>query len=229
MHHCRVDFQKPLKNSGYIQHDSYNNLLTEAKTQISFFTSISKRIVVHSRYGWESFYNSFHFPKSIKICFAEESTTLPPMLTGNRCAMLRLNKGALNKVKIYSTRFIECTNNDVSAAFTIFPRIAVRKIPLTHLCVLGADVDRRNVIDDVLDSPTIHGLPVAARYVAIESRTPDWRRCGWSRGRFRLGGHAFGSPCFRPLSLARCEATGTRKVQRTRHPRVSFVRAYVSR
>lgn len=108
-------------------------------------------------------------------------------------------------------------------------RIAVRKIPLTHLCVLGADIDRRNVIDDVLDGPAIHGLPVAARYVAIESRTPDWRRCGWSRGRFRLGGHAFGSPCFRPLPLARREATGTRKIQGTRHSRVSFVRTYVSK
>jgi len=48
--------------------------------------------------------------------------------------------------------------------------------------------------------------------VAIEGRTPDWRRCGWSRGRFWLRGHAFGSPCFRSLPLARCEATGTRKI-----------------
>lgn len=209
----------------YIQHDSINNDLTEAKNQISFFTSISKRIV-HSRYIEKVFITPFIFPKNVLRTSRGEiyKKTLLPMIIGNR-AMLRLNKN----IKIYSTRLIEYTNNDVSASLAIFPCIAVRKIPLTHLCILGADVDRRNVIDDLLDSPTIHGLPVAARYVAIGSRTSDWR-CGWSRGdRFRFGGLTFGSPCFQPLSFARCEATGTRKVQRTRHPRVSFVRAYVSK
>lgn len=136
---------------------------------------------------------------------------------------------------IKALKFVWCawckyTNNDVSALL-IFPcgkPHRGKKISLTHLWVLGAYVDWWNVIDDILDGPAIYGLPIAARYVAIESRTPDRRRCGWSRGRFRFGGYAFGSPCFRPLSLTRCETTGTRKVQGTRHPRVSFVRAYVS-
>lgn len=145
------------------------------------------------------------------------------MTIENHCVILRLHKS----IKIRRAWSSARTITQVHRFSLAENRIAVRKIPLTHLCVLGADVDRRNVIDDVLDSPAIHGLPVTARYVAIESRTPDRRRCGWSRDRFRLGGHAFGSPCFRPLPLARRKATGARKVQGTRHPRVSFVRAYV--
>ena len=161
--------------------------------------------------------------------------TIAEKFIGKHLSQQSLTIVAQSRALIKALKFVWCawceyTNNDVSALPTIFPcgkPHRDKKISLTHLCVLGAYVDWWNVINDILDGPAIYGLPITARYVAIESWTPDRWRCGWSRGRFRLGGYAFGSPCFRSLSLARCETTGTWKVQRTRHPCVSFVCAYV--
>lgn len=96
----------------------------------------------------------------------------------------------------------------------------------THLCILCANIDRRHVIDDVLDGPSIDSLPIATWHVATQGWTSDWRWCGRSRGWLRFRRYASRSPRFRPLPFSRCESTWTRQIQRTRHSRVSFVRTY---
>lgn len=183
---------------------------------VFFFTLINKRILLCNRYK---------LLKLIVILIIFLHINISPFFQIYR----NISQTKLSQINLQRNS----TKNDVSASNRlrfVSQKIASwkKKFRSTYLCVLGADVDRRDVIDDVLDGPAIHGLSVAAGHVSIERRTPDWRRCDWSRGRFRLGRYAFGSSCFRSLPLARCETTGTRKVQRTRHSRVSFVRTCVS-
>lgn len=99
-----------------------------------------------------------------------------------------------------------------------------KKFEATHLCILCANIDRRHVIDDVLDGPSIDSLSIAAWHVATQGWTSDWRWCGGSGGWLRFRRHRSRSPCFRPLPFPRCESAWTRQIKRTRHSRVSFVR-----
>lgn len=102
-----------------------------------------------------------------------------------------------------------------------------KKMDTTHLCILCANIDRRHVIDDVLDGPSIDSLPIATWHVATQGWASDWRWCGRSRSWLRFRRHASRSPRFRPLPLPGCESTWTRQIQRTRHSRVSFVRTCI--